>query len=176
MKDILVATDGSPHARRAVEKAASLSAALGATLTVLHVQDRHALRQSERDFVEVEYADKIADYTAALPEDIRAQYMRTDPREMLRRFDTQSEMLRQIVADAVLAEAKDRARKAGAKTVKAMSVSGDPAQEIVLVGKDLKADLVVMGRRGLGGLAEVLLGSVSHKVLHHWDGDVLIVA
>ena len=53
--------------------------------------------------------------------------------------------------------------------------SGDPAEEILVTARDFDTDLVVMGARGLGGVARVLLGSVSEKVLHHARCPVLIV-
>ncbi len=46
---------------------------------------------------------------------------------------------------------------------------------ILDVAEAEKADLLVMGRRGLGRVREVLLGSVSQKVLHHADCKVVIV-
>jgi nucleotide-binding universal stress UspA family protein len=52
---------------------------------------------------------------------------------------------------------------------------GDPAEEIVKTTQDFDTDLVVVGARGLGGVARVLLGSVSEKVLHHARCPVLIV-
>jgi nucleotide-binding universal stress UspA family protein len=38
-----------------------------------------------------------------------------------------------------------------------------------------QADLVVVGRRGLGGFAELLLGSTSHQLAHHLDRPLVIV-
>lgn len=38
-----------------------------------------------------------------------------------------------------------------------------------------QADLVVIGRRGLSGLAEALVGSVSNYVVHHAPCSVLVV-
>jgi nucleotide-binding universal stress UspA family protein len=42
---------------------------------------------------------------------------------------------------------------------------GFPAEVIVWVAKEQKADLIVMGARGLGPVKERLLGSVSHRIL-----------
>ncbi|MCS6829509.1 MAG: universal stress protein [Armatimonadota bacterium] len=53
---------------------------------------------------------------------------------------------------------------------------GHTADTIVRVAEEEKADLIVMGSRGLTDASALLLGSVSHKVLHvvH-DKPVLIV-
>jgi nucleotide-binding universal stress UspA family protein len=45
----------------------------------------------------------------------------------------------------------------------------------VLLKESENADLVVMGRRGHGGLTEFLLGSVSHQVVDHAKCAVVIV-
>ncbi len=42
---------------------------------------------------------------------------------------------------------------------------GSPAEMIVSTAKEQKADLIVMGARGLGPVKERLLGSVSHRIL-----------
>lgn len=43
---------------------------------------------------------------------------------------------------------------------------GSPTLNIVQCAKDNKADMIVMGSRGLSDLSGLLLGSVSHKVSH----------
>lgn len=52
---------------------------------------------------------------------------------------------------------------------------GHPGALIRDLAKDWNADLIVMGRRGLSGLQEVFLGSVSNYILHHAPCSVLIV-
>jgi nucleotide-binding universal stress UspA family protein len=52
---------------------------------------------------------------------------------------------------------------------------GDIAGTIVAVGADLDADVIVLGTRGLGTMKSLMLGSVSHAVLHHADRAVLVV-
>jgi nucleotide-binding universal stress UspA family protein len=52
---------------------------------------------------------------------------------------------------------------------------GEPGQTICDVAKSWDADLIIMGRRGLAGLRELLLGSVSNYVLHRAHCSVLTV-
>ena len=52
---------------------------------------------------------------------------------------------------------------------------GHSVDRIVETAERIKADLIVLGSRGLGGFARVLLGSVSDGVLHHAHCPVLIV-
>ncbi|GMV34884.1 MAG: universal stress protein [Chloroflexi bacterium] len=54
-------------------------------------------------------------------------------------------------------------------------VEGDPANAIIEVAKTRKSDVIVMGSRGLGRLAGLLLGSTSQKVVAHAPCPVLIV-
>lgn len=53
--------------------------------------------------------------------------------------------------------------------------TGDPAEAIRDYEKEISADLIVMGSRGLGLVRGVLLGSVSKYVLEHAKCPVLIV-
>jgi nucleotide-binding universal stress UspA family protein len=54
-------------------------------------------------------------------------------------------------------------------------VHGDAAIEICRVAEEGRFDLVVVGSHGSGFLKRVLLGSVSHHVLHHAPCPVLVV-
>ena len=52
-------------------------------------------------------------------------------------------------------------------------VTGDPAEELIKASRD--ADLVVVGSRGSGGFAALLMGSVSSKVTHHAASPVVVI-
>jgi len=54
--------------------------------------------------------------------------------------------------------------------------TGPPAAVVDAVAGREQACLVVVGRRGRGGLAELLLGSVSHELSHHCSRPVLLVS
>ncbi len=52
---------------------------------------------------------------------------------------------------------------------------GDPADEIIATAKTFEANLIVIGARSLGSVGRLVLGSVSTKVMHESDCDVLVV-
>lgn len=52
---------------------------------------------------------------------------------------------------------------------------GEAGPLICEVARNWEADLIIIGRRGLRGLAEVFLGSVSNYVIHHSLCSVLVV-
>jgi nucleotide-binding universal stress UspA family protein len=52
-------------------------------------------------------------------------------------------------------------------------VTGDPAEELIRASRD--ADLLVVGRRGGGGFARLMMGSVSSKVTHHAACPTVVV-
>jgi nucleotide-binding universal stress UspA family protein len=51
----------------------------------------------------------------------------------------------------------------------------DIAAAMLAVAADVDAAVIVLGTRGLGGVKSLMLGSVSHAVLHHADRPVLVV-
>ena len=60
-----------------------------------------------------------------------------------------------------------------AQGIESHVVAGAPARALLDMAKD--ADMVVVGSRGLGGFAGLLLGSVSQQVAHHATCPVVII-
>ena len=54
-------------------------------------------------------------------------------------------------------------------------IEGYPTEGLIQVASHENADLVVTGRRGLGGFKEMLIGSTSHALSHHLDRPLVIV-
>jgi len=87
-------------------------------------------------------------------------------------------------ADGAILRARQAAQEAVDKSVSQLGASqpssvtvsavvGFPAQALIDASCD--ADLVVLGSRGAGGFASLLLGSVSSQVAHHSSCPVVIV-
>ncbi|HTJ58520.1 MAG TPA: universal stress protein [Devosiaceae bacterium] len=147
-KTILVALDGSKHAGATAEAAAELARHCEAKLLILHV-------------VAPIFDGKVRDELGNLA-------------RMEHREQTEYEMLQGFGRDIVHA-AELKARQSGVRQIEALVEVGDPASLIVDMARARGADLIVLGRRGLGPLAGLLLGSVSHKVIQVADRPCLTV-
>ena len=146
---IIVAVDGSEESDRAVDWAARLAQCDDVPLTVVHVMSRSASDRVPKDLEE--YA--------------RIEHVQVTERDLLRR-----------AADKIVDRAATRAQEAGAPKVDTTVLTGEPARMITAVARDLGANLVVMGCRGLSNVPGMMLGSVSHRMLHLMDrGAVLAV-
>lgn len=53
------------------------------------------------------------------------------------------------------------------------ATTGDVAEELVKASRD--ADMLVVGSRGSGGFARLLMGSVSSQVTHHAECPVVVI-
>jgi nucleotide-binding universal stress UspA family protein len=74
----------------------------------------------------------------------------------------------------LLFTAREELARAGI-TATGFAPVGDPAEEILAAAKAFEADAIVIGARSLGTVGRLVLGSVSTKVMHESDSDVLIV-
>jgi nucleotide-binding universal stress UspA family protein len=147
MKRILAAIDGSASSAKALDFAADLAVTYEADLVVLMVATD----------VDPLYS---AEFTA---------YARSE------HFQAAASEFALAATEPVLAGARIRAQTKGVKQISTEATLGDPAQQIIAVAKNRQADLLVVGSRGHGALAGLLLGSVAQKVISHADCPVVVV-
>lgn len=136
-KVIVLAVDGSDASDRALAHAVDLAQNESTQLHILNVPQ---------------------DETSALVMSGAGGYMPLMP-------PIQSDDLR-VVGDQIVAKAKDHCIKSGLTNVSVHVQIGNAAHEVLALAEELHADLIVTGRRGLGGLASVVLGSTSHGILN----------
>ncbi len=152
---LVVGTDGSATAERAVTQAAALAAADDARMVVVTAYEGPR-RTAMEELAGVE-AGASAWRQSAAPADLR--WALTDRGQ----------------AEAVAQRARTLAQNAGAGSVVVQSDEGDPAEVLLDSARLHDADLLVVGSVGLVGAQRFLLGSVASTVLHHASCDVLVV-
>ena len=81
--------------------------------------------------------------------------------------------LRGVAAD-LLARDERRFKEAGF-AVETYAREGDPAQVIIDVAENSKAELIAIGAQGNSGLRRFMLGGVAGKLAHHAQKSLLIV-
>ena len=160
-RTILMATDGSPHAEKAVELASDIAEKYGARLVLLHVLLHGHIPEALRHMAEIEHIVPAAEPApGALAPDLM---------EYVARAGTDIKAMRQVfgaLGDQIIGRAEQAARNKGVKDIATRVDDGDPARCIIERAKAEGADLIVLGSRGLGDLEGLFMGSVSHKVSH----------
>jgi nucleotide-binding universal stress UspA family protein len=138
-KTIVCATDGSGHASKAVAIAADLAARYQARLVIVHAVAEGDIPAELQRMAEVEHLVGPAD------------------------ADHPSRVAHALVQKVLDDAAADVGQKLGSDLVTHLE-TGDPARVILRAVERERADLVVMGSRGLGEIKGLLQGSVSHKI------------
>lgn len=59
--------------------------------------------------------------------------------------------------------------------VKTLYEEGEPFEKIIDVAEEISADLIVMGKKGMSALKQLLIGSVTERVIGYSNIDVLVV-
>ena len=133
---IIVATDGSEPANQAVALAIDLAVKYVAELVVLYVME---------DISTTRIPVALDSYTT------------------MDFFDASKREVLNSIAGQVADRAVTKAREAGVSRVEQSIEAGSPGPVIVAYAEKRNADLIVMGRSGLGRVADLLLGSVSYR-------------
>ena len=145
-KHILLPTDGSKLASKAIKQGIRLAKSIRARVTVINVVPEYQMMMDE-GFV--------------LP----------NAAMLKKRFEEETAKHSKKILDEVKAEAKAAGVKCGSVTVS----SGLPYEAIIRQAKKSKCDLIMMASHGRKGLASILLGSETAKVLTHSTIPVLVV-
>jgi universal stress protein A len=148
IKTILVPTDFSEHARRAFERAWDLAVQLGAKLYVLHVQSESALRVAVKEGL-FESCSTDEEVHSAVEQLIEQRFSQT-------------------------LSGVDRSSIAIEHTCR----RGEPAAAIIAYAQEIGADLVVVGRRGMGLIQEMrvaVIGSVTESLIRKSPCPVVVV-
>jgi nucleotide-binding universal stress UspA family protein len=139
-KKFLVAVDGSDHGWKALDLATDLAAVSDAELAIVHVVPYEPMPDGLELYAEVERVRR---------DELRARYHE-----------------RKTIGDKVASKAEARARMNGLARVTTRVAEGNPAKEIVALARSEGTDMIFLGSRGLGDIKGLLMGSVSHKVMH----------
>ena len=144
-KHLLVATDGSKQSDKAVVHAIALAKRLGARLTAFYAAP---------DYPEPLYVEGIV-------------------YEMIPRKDYASAAAGD--ADRILGKVTKRAQAAGIACDTRHMLTHVPWEAILAAARKAKCDTIVMGSHGRGGLAALLLGSETQRVLAHSTLPVIVI-
>jgi nucleotide-binding universal stress UspA family protein len=144
-RHILIPTDGTELAHGAVLHGLSLAKAIGAKVTALTVEASFNVYDVPSSKV-ILMSDAFTEYVKHAKEH----------------------------ATAILDRVADAAKAAGVQCETMQAIHDHPFQAIVSTAKEKGCDLIVMASHGRSGIAAVLLGSVTAKVLTHTTIPVLV--
>ena len=144
-KTILIPIDGSTLSLKAARAGITLAGVTGAKVTALHVMAPYAPA----------YAGEGMFYSNAFTEDQYIATMRAN-------------------ADKILAKVDALASKAQVECAKQAIFSDTPWEGIIKTAGKLKCDMIVMASHGRSGLAGIVIGSQTNRVLTHSKIPVLV--
>jgi nucleotide-binding universal stress UspA family protein len=150
MKKVLITLDYDPTAQKVAEAGFSLAKSINAEVILLHIISDPKLYSSTKHIKIMGFAgikDKIP-----------------------LKLDSIGELKK--VTQQFLDKSKDLL---GDKTIKILLREGKLAESILTVAKDLQADLIVMGSHSRKRSLNIVMGSVTGKVLQHTSIPLLII-
>jgi nucleotide-binding universal stress UspA family protein len=147
---VLLATDGSPDAWKAVDVLKKLGLPPGSTAMILHVIRKHVYETARF----VDRAGKSQTEFAKSAKDLCGD--------------------RSSAGVRLLKDTRDALASLSLNIEERIAL-GHETQEILKAARQKKADLVIMGSKGLTGLRRFLMGSVALMVSQHAPCSVLVV-
>lgn len=156
---VLVGTDGSPTAMRAVTAASRLAQCLGAHELIVCAHE--PLSDAEREQLASDPNDPVAQWGTG-------GAAKATPDEFRWRIAGAAQ------AEDVLERAAERALKEGVEA-EVRAPEGHPAEVLCSIAKDEGFDVIVVGSVGMTGARRFMLGNVPHRVSHSAPTDVLIL-
>jgi nucleotide-binding universal stress UspA family protein len=150
MKKILIALDYDPTAQKVAEIGHALGKGMRAQVVLLHVIS-DALHYSTMEYPVMGFGG----------------YMNIDPKQL----DLVDKHLKQTSKD-FLDQTKNHLFD---KTIQTLVTEGDPAESINEMAKSTSADIIVMGSHSKKWLEQIVMGSVTEKVLRHTTVPMFIV-
>jgi len=154
-RTLIVGTDGSDSSLRAVDRAGAFAAQENAKLIIASAHIPHT---EKGGWSRPPSHDHVADPRAA---------------------DTLGSEGWKLHGDApvyaILRDARDRAKQAGAQDVEERAIEGAPVEALIHLAQEVKADVLVVGDVGLNSVAGRLLGSVPADIARKAKIDILIV-
>lgn len=156
-RSILVGTDGSATAMRAVEMSARLAKALGIRPVVVTAYEP--------------------------PTEQELKQLRADPNDPVAQWSSKTKDVpsefRWRIADAaqakdVLERAAEHAAKEGVDA-EVRAIEGSAAETLISLAEREGFDVIVVGSVGMSGAKRFMLGNVPHRISHHAPTDVLVL-
>jgi nucleotide-binding universal stress UspA family protein len=154
---ILVGTDGSPTAMRAVEMASRLAKCLDLKPVVVTAYQPPTEQEMKR--LKADPQDPVAQWSSRTKE---------VPDEFKWRIADASQ------ARDVLERASEHAAKEGVDA-DVRAIEGAAAETLISLAEREGFDLLVVGSVGMSGAKRFMLGNVPHRISHHAPTDVLIL-
>jgi nucleotide-binding universal stress UspA family protein len=150
MKKVLIALDYNPTAQKVAEVGFSMAKSMNAEITLLHVI-------TDPVFYSTSGYSPIMGFNG---------YMDMGPMQLDSVDGLKNASLQYL----------DKSKQhLGDKTIQTIVKEGDIAESILETARELKADIIVVGSHSRKWLENIVMGSITEKVLHHTSIPLLIV-
>jgi len=152
MKKVLIALDYNPTAQKVAEVGFSLAKAMDAEIVLLHVISDPVNYTSTGHITIMGFAGYV---------DTETGVMQVDSVDALKK--------------ASISFLEKSKLHLGDENIQTMVEEGDSADSILKAAKSIHADVIVMGSHSRKWLENILMGSVTEKVLHHTSIPLFII-